>query len=266
MKGKRLFALLLSALLALGAAVPLWGGIQRLLAARQEPYVTSSPYSLHGLDCLREKETGREWSLYPYAHYNGTCRLPMKMGEPLEYSLNMVRYTFLVDKDALTVTSIELYDQNHWDRLYEEDGKLYTERTDRSWPFRRKRLVCELSEETGFYAPIRLAGLGGCGILTLSVEDPGDEGEITVYVPTERGWEKATFVLPDGTETEGIHGYVHRRRDADVIGYSADEATGRMELWLTDGEGGYESYDVFSSGTELVLSPGAGDGLEKPGY
>ena len=263
MKYKRLFALLLLTLLLLRAAVPLWGGIQ---TARQGSYIISSPYSLYGLDCLRENGTGREWSLYPYAHYNGTCRLPMQAGDPLEYSMNMVRYTFLINEDALTVASVELYTQNNWNRLYEKDGKLYTERTDRSWPFRRKRLVCALSEEIGFYAPIRLAGLEGCGVLTLSVEDPGDEGEITVYVPMERGWEKAAFVLPDGTETERINGCVHRRRDTDVMGYSADKATGQLELWLADGENGFERYDVLYSKGELILSSGIGDGQEKPGY
>lgn len=266
MKGKRLFALLLSALLVLGAAAPLWKGIQISRIARQGPYAISSPYSLYGLDRLCENAAGREWSLYPYAHYNGTCRLPMREGDPLEYSMNMVRYTFSVDEEALTVASVELYTQNSWNRLYEEDGRLYTERTDRSWPFRRKRLVCALSEETGFYAPIRLAGLGGCGVLTLSVEDPGDEGEITVYVPTEKGWERAAFVLPDGTETERIHGYAHRRRDAGTMGYSADETTGQLELWLADGGDGLEKYDVLYSGGKLVLSPGAGDGQEEPGY
>lgn len=257
MKSKRFLALGLLLLLAVGLLIPLWGGVRQLEAARRGAVVIYSPYTLSGLDRLRNEETGEEWSLYPYAHWNGECRLPMGEGEPLEYNMNMVRYVFRIEGGALAVDQIEFYTQEHWLRLYEKDGGLYAEQRDRSWPFSQRRLVCELSPETGFYAPVKLAGLGGCGIVTLSAEDPGEEGEIRVYVPTEKGWERALFVLADGAETETFSGYVCRRRDGETLGYSIEPATGQMELGMAR-EGGYDVYQVAYSEGKLFLTPGEG--------
>lgn len=259
MKAKRSLALLLAALLALGLLVPLWGGVRRLSEARQGPQVVFSPYSLSGLDCLKNEETGEEWSLFPYAHRNGTCELPMEVGEPLKYSINMVRYLFRVESETLEVERIELYAQDHWHRLYQEDGCLYTQRADGLWPFLGRRKVCVLSEEAGFYAPIKLAGLEGCGVFLTSAEDPGNQGEITVYTPTGKGWKQATFVLPDGTETTSISGSVRRHRDEETLGYSIAPTTGQMELRLAGEEG---IYQVNYTEGKLLLLPEEGAGTE----
>lgn len=270
MKSKRLLAVLLLALFSLPFLFSAWNTVQVLTRPRPTPDVIFSPYVQEGQyekiqrggqqvdipgDSIRNIESGVRASFYPYSHYNVCCTLPMTVEETVGYQIRRVNYEFQFSENRLQISSIEFYVDEHWRRLFEENGKIYEQRTDSSWPFNGKTEICDLSPEVGFYDPIDISGLGGCGVILLSSEDPGVMTEIRVYVPTSKGWAQAQFLLPDGSRAECIEGYVRRWEDYSARG-SANKMVGKMELCLKNGDTGlYELHQVTYSEGVLALAP-----------
>lgn len=244
--------------------LPFWGSVQVSRKLSKEPEAKLAPYSYKYLydefrkgnkqnaAFIQNPETRQEISLYPYTHVNAECQLPLTKDEPVCYQLRNVRYRFQIIEDTFQVLSVEFYSQEHWRKLYEQDGKLYEEQLDGHWPFHRRNLVAELSERDGFYDPIPILRSGGCGVLLLSSDDPGVGSDIRVYIPTKKGWEQASFLMPEGTQQDHLQGYVHRRED-----HSARDAVngeiGTMEVCTKNQDDVYILYQVVYSDGLLRL-------------
>lgn len=271
MRPRRLFRYLIILLLVMTFAINLLPIIQLLRKENKTVVALDPPYSIsYKLD---ETHEGRfeqaffcdegaplEISLFPYAHYNALGDLPLYRGDKLRYRLGKVRYTFQTsasndpDEVLLSAPSIEFKMDKDWHTLYQEDGKLFEEKTGKYWPFNGRKMICKLPLEPVFYDPIAIAGLDGCAILVLSPADPMEEADITVYLPTKKGWETARFIMPDGTQIDQFKGYVCRHVDP-TASYSTDPAMGQMELCQSTDDGSVTYYQVSCSNESLVLSP-----------
>lgn len=269
-KTRKFLALLLLGLISLPLIFSAWGSIHTLLQPLPTPEVIFSPYIQEShcdefqrgdelanivVDYIRDSEGKIRVSLYPYSHCNANCKLPMTIEETGYYQIRNVGYKFQISDHRFQILSIKFFSDRHWQRLFEEDGTLYAQRTDSSWPFNRKSMICDLSSEFGFYDPIAISGLDGCGIIVLSSDDPGVETEIIAYVPTKKGWSQTQFVLPNGSKMEYVKGYVRRQEDHSTR-YSTSVTVGKMELCLKSQEDeSYEIYQVVYSEGVLILTP-----------
>ena len=246
-----------------------WGTICTLLQPLPTPEVIFSPY-IHErqydefqrgneqanimVDYIRDFEGKIAVSLYPYSHYNADCTLPMSTEEAGYYKIRNVSYKFQLSDNRFQILSVEFFSDRHWRRLFEEDGTLYEQRIDSSWPFNGKSKICDLPSEFSFYDPISISGLGGCGIIVLSSNDPGVEAEIIIYVPTEKGWSQTQFVLPNGSKMECVKGYIRRQEDHSAPN-STNATVGKIELCLkSQNAESYEVYQVTYSEGNLILA------------
>lgn len=268
-KTKRIFAWTLLTLALLPLVVVASGTVFRIIKSTQEPGAILAPYtySANYDKVQRGDQLAHIWvgyiddwdndlsvSLYPYSHFNAECTFPVAKEEIGYYKIRQVRYEYQFVEDGFLLSPAEFYMDDHWRELYEEDGKLYERRVDSFWLFNRRKMVCDLSPEIGFYDPISITGLNGCGIILLSEEDPGFESDILVYVQSHSDWEKARFLLPDGTEAEHIQGFVRRYADLSAR-YAVNSAIGKMELCIRNQDGDYEICQVTYSDGVLVVTP-----------
>jgi len=269
MKSKRFFAFLLLVLISLPLLFSTVITVQTLTQPAPSPYIISSPYTLKRqyYEVQRADKQGRilvdyicndegEFNgyLYPYSHFNAECSLPLSVDGFGHYKIGAVNYIFQIYENEFQVSSIEFFSNKHWRNLLEKNGTLYEQRIDSSWPFNRKAVICDLPSESCFYDPIAISGLGGCGILLLSANDPGVETDIVVYVPTKSGWRQAQFLLPDGSETEQVFGFVRRKEDSTAS--DGDKAiVGKMEVCMKNQDGHYEVCHVAYTNDILILTP-----------
>lgn len=203
-------------------------------------------------DYIRDIESGEKISLYPYSYFNTFCTLPMGKEESGNVQNGNVSYDFRILNNSLEILSINFYSNKNWCILYQENGYLYEKHTGSGWRFDGENMICELPQEVSFFDPISISGINGCGIVLLSSDDPGLEADIQVYIPTNNGWTMARFVMPDGTETNYIQGYVRRREDQSIR-YSTNPSVGTMELCIENQEGHYELYQVSYSENDTLL-------------
>lgn len=271
MKAKRFFVLLLLGLFTLPYFLLMWKTAQTMTQPAPTVYAISSPYAQEHryeeflrngmearilVDIIRDVDREINVSLYPYSHFNAFCELPMSIEGAGYYRIGTggkVGYEFYLSENYFHITSIEFLANQAYRRLLEEDGILYEQRINGSWPFNGKTVICELPSEVGFYDPISISGLHGCGIVLFSSEDPGLESDIQVYVPAKKGWTLAKFVTPDGIETEQIRGYV-RRQEEPSDRHLTSSLIGTMELCMANQEGQYELYQVAYLDDTLVLT------------
>lgn len=255
----------ISVLLLFSMAIPLilliWFSIQvsipheRISDGVVSPYVYGYQYDefRHGnkqaVGYIRDCETSQVMSLYPYVHVNADCQVPLVKGDLGCYKIRNVQYRFQLTEKSFQVISTEFYTKQHWRKLYEQDGKIYEECLDKHWPFYCRNTVLELQEEDGFYDPISISGLGGCGVLLLSSDDPGIESNICVYILTKKGWEKTAFLMPDGTEQDYLFGYVRRWGDHST----SNGIIGNMEVCVKEQGNRYMIYQVTYSEGILIL-------------
>ncbi len=248
-------------------ALAAWASLRALLQGPQEPIYISSPYVYEYqyddfnrdgqrvsllVGHLRDLEEGQSTSFYPYTHLNADCRVPLFRGESGTYTVRNILYEFQVVEGKFCVLSTQFYASKHWRELFEEDGTVYERRLDGHWPFQGRSTVLELPEGASFYDPIAIPGLGGCGILLLSTDDPGNESDIRVYIRTDKGWCQAKFSMPDGTQRDFLQGYV--RRQEDITAESPISSTiGNMEVCVKNQSGRYALYNVVYSDGMLAL-------------
>lgn len=204
------------------------------------------------IDYIRDIESGEKISLYPYSNFNTFCTLPMAKEESGNLKNGYVNYEFRISNNSLEILSINFYSNEKLYTLYQEDGCLYEKHVGSGWWSDGENVICELSEKFCFFDPINILGLKGCGVVLLSSDDPGLESDIQVYIPTNKGWSMAKFVMPEGTETNCIRGYVRRREDQSTR-YSTDPSAGAMELCIENQEGYYELYQVTYSENDILL-------------
>ena len=248
----------------------LWRTVQNAIFPPKEPYIIDSPYYYEARydEIQRESSTANIWigylcntengiktSLYPYSHYNGIYTLPKSPQDSGLFCIKSIEYQWQFVDMNFEINSINFFSNQHWRTLYEENGKLYEQTTDSRWPFNRQTLICELLPEFGFYDPIVISGLDGCGILVLSSKDPGLEADIFVYIPSKGEWSKAAFLMPDGTKLEHAHGFVRRHVDLFSSSYVDNSAIGNMELCIKNKAGDYEICQVPYSDGVLTLTP-----------
>lgn len=265
-KGRRVFAAILLLLFTLPLFFTLWNVIQKLTDT-SEPTFIWSPYS--GWDqydeVLRNNQTVNLWqnhiydserdvrmSFYPYSHINAEYGLPASREGSAYFRLRKVRYKFQVIDDQLQILSTEFFSDKHWRTLYEKEGTLYEKPNDTHWPFTATHMVCEVPLECGFYDPIAISGLDGCGIILLSSDDPGLETDITLYLFNGRTWDKVNFELADGTSSDCLRGYVRRKTDSNN---TSNSKIGTMEICIKNKNDIYILYQVSYSDNAIVLIP-----------
>ena len=203
-------------------------------------------------DYIRDIESGEKVSLYPYSYFNTFCALPMNKEESGNLQNGKVSYEFRIFNNSLEILSINFYSNKNWCTLYQENGYLYEKPVGSGRRSDGENMICELPQEVSFFDPISISGISGCGVVLLSSDDPGLEANIQVYISTNAGWTKAKFIMPDGTETNCIRGYVRRREDQSTR-YSTNPLVGTMELCIENQEGHYELYQASYSENDILL-------------
>ncbi len=264
---KKCIALFLLLLMVTALALAAWTSIRAWTRGSESPLVIASPYvykfQYEELDrgdeqvrvlvgCIQDMEMKKSASLYPYGHLNAVCRIPPVREGTGSYTFRNVQYEFQVVEDTFQITATRFYAAERWRELSEEGGTVYEKQVNGHWPFQGRSEIVELPEESGFYDPIAIPGLGGCGLLLLSSDDPGVEADISVYISTDEGWSQAEFRMPDGTRQALLRGYVRRQADPTVMG-SVSKIAGNMEVCVKNQSGRHALYNVVYSEGMLAL-------------
>lgn len=137
---------------------------------------------------IEDTRTGVRYDPSPWVHPNGELRF---YREPIIHSLAGVTYEFYVDDIQHPVMKFVAGDNEY--QVYDHDGNIVSKRLSGWWPFGRTAVVCPLPGSPCFYTPIKVSGLGGCGILMIEPGPDQPDASVTLWTAQENQWSQTPF-------------------------------------------------------------------------